>query len=480
MNMATTTLHELQHFPCTACGAKLEFNPKAGRLKCPYCGHEEAVPENPDELIEIPYEDYLATRKVQTTLLSETALEVACPGCRARITFQPPDVAGNCPFCGTSIVAKGEKAHPVVTPNGILPCKIPQKEARDRIRAWMGNNWFVPSSLKKIAQQEGLQGIYLPFWTYDSQTDTAYNGQRGDYYYTTETYTTTNSEGETVTETREVRHTAWHPVSGQVDRWFDDILIPATTQLTEKQLKRLAPWQLQDCVPYDPAYLASFKAQRYQVPLEAGLERAKTEMGQVITHDVRHDIGGDEQQITHLQTDYSDITFKHVLLPVWLSAYRYNNRQYQVMVNAQTGQVYGKRPYSAGKIAIAVVAGIAVAAGIIFLFTQGKSKSRTYFRPRIEYRPDQPHPNRSYQPRSTPRQNTPLRSTFNSPLQSHPQYAAPLPPLPSLLTASLPAASLPLLMIPTFPESVGHVPRFSVTIATEQKRKDKTFKWKKL
>lgn len=456
MNMATTSLNHLHHFPCNACGAKLEFNPQAGRLKCPYCGHEEAVPDSPDALAEIPYEDYLATRKVQTTLLSETALEVACPGCRARITFQPPDVAGNCPFCGTSIIAKGEKAHPVVTPNGILPCKIPQKQARDRIRQWMGNNWFVPSSLKKIAQQEGLQGVYLPFWTYDSQTDTTYTGQRGEYYYTTETYTTTNSEGETVTETREVRHTHWYPVSGRVDRWFDDILIPATTQLTDKQLKRLSPWLLRDCVPYDAAYLAGFKAQRYQVPLEAGLERAKTEMAEVITQDVRSDIGGDEQQIAQLHTTHDDLTFKHILLPVWLSAYRYNNRQYQVMVNAQTGQVYGKRPYSTGKIAIAVVAGLAVVAGVIFLISQSKSRSRTNFRPYIEYKPG-----RTYQ-RNTPPRKPPSSTSPRAPRKTTLWNDRPIPSTPAFL------------------ESIRHVPRFSVTIATEQKRKDEAITWKKL
>lgn len=366
----TTTLPDLQTFPCSHCGAKLEFNPRVGRLKCPYCGHEEDVPESPDDLTELPYETYLATRKVKTSRLSESALEVACPSCRARVTFQPPDVAGNCPFCGTGIVGKGEKAHPVVEPGGILPCLVAQKQARDRIRKWLGSNWFVPSALQQMAQQEGLQGVYLPFWTYDAQTQTQYTGQRGEHYYTTETHTYTNSEGETITETREIQHTRWYSASGSVARFFDDVLIPATTQLTPKQLKKLEPWNLKKLVPYAPAYLAGFKAQRYQVPLEMGLERAKTEMQKVIHQDICHDIGGDEQQVDWSTTQHHDITFKHVLLPVWLSAYRYNNKQYQVIVNAQTGEVIGDRPYSAVKIALAIAAGVTVLVGGFFLFSR--------------------------------------------------------------------------------------------------------------
>ncbi|MBD2329793.1 hypothetical protein [Alkalinema sp. FACHB-956] len=381
--MTTTPLTHLQEFPCSSCGAKLEFNPKAGQLKCPYCGHEEAVPELPDGLQEIPFESFLAERKVKTVLLSDSALEVACPGCRARITFQPPDVAGKCPFCGTGIVGKGEKAHPVVEPGGVLPCKVTANQARDKIRKWLGNNWFVPNSLQEMAQQQGLQGVYLPFWTYDAQTHSSYTGQRGEYYYVTETRTYTNSEGETVTTSEQVRHTHWYSTSGYVSRSFDDVLIPATTQLPEKQLNRLTNWNLQQLVPYSPAFLAGFKAQRYQVSLESGLDRAKQKMQETIHQDVRHDIGGDEQHVDSVSTQHSEITFKHILLPVWLSAYRYNNKVFQVIVNAQTGQVMGERPYSATKIAIAVVAGVAVLVGGFFLFTRmtgpsHRSPSRTY------------------------------------------------------------------------------------------------------
>ena len=80
---------------------------------------------------------------------------------------------------------------------------------------------------------------------------------------------------------------------------------------------------------YDPAFLSGFKAQRYQVDLEQGFERAKEVIAPAIESKVRNDIGGDEQMIESLSTDYSDVTFKHLLLPVYAGAYRYNGKSFK-------------------------------------------------------------------------------------------------------------------------------------------------------
>ena len=165
-----TTNSPQKQFPCSGCGATLEFNPKAGRLKCPYCGQEEAIAQQPGRVLERSFEDYVNANQTKIAALSSTAQEVDCPGCRAKIMFQPPTVAGKCAFCNTSIVSQPHTADPVISPEGILPFSVGQKAARESIQRWLGSRWFAPNSLKKLAQQEGLQGMYLPFWTYDCQT----------------------------------------------------------------------------------------------------------------------------------------------------------------------------------------------------------------------------------------------------------------------------------------------------------------------
>lgn len=357
-------MSSIKNFPCPQCGAKVAFNPEAGKLKCDYCGWEDAIPATAEQIREHSYEQYLQGTQLAT--LSATALEVSCQSCGAAIAFEPPKTAGQCPFCAAAIVTQPQQAHPVIVPEGIVPFAIGRKKARKCLQEWLNKLWFAPNALKTSAQSEKFQGVYLPFWTYDAQTHSHYRGKRGDYYYTTETYTVTNSDGETETRTREVRHTRWRSVSGRVSRFFDDLLIAGTHSVDKSYLDALEPWHLPESLqPYNPSYLAGFEAQRPQVELQEGFELAKTTMEWQIRQDTKRDIGGDEQRIQHISTQYSAIAFKHILLPVWLTSFRYKNKQYQVVVNARTGEVQGARPYSIIKIILAAIAGIAATLFIV-------------------------------------------------------------------------------------------------------------------
>jgi len=360
-----------RRYRCPGCGASLEYNPVGGVLKCPYCGRTEVIPDSGASVDERSYEAYLQPSAAQMSLLAANALEVTCQGCGAKTVFEPPEVAGRCPFCGVPIVAQPITADPLVTPSGVLPFHVSQQQAQTSIRTWISRLWFAPNALKEQAQPTAMQGVYLPFWTYDSQTTSFYRGERGEHYYETETYTETDSNGKQVTKTRQVQKTRWYPCSGRVARWFDDVLIAGTTSLQRNRLDALDPWDLPALKPYTPEFLAGFKAQRYQVSLQDGFTLAKDVMGRQIRTDVTHDIGGDEQRIHDIQTSYSGVSFKHILLPVWLSAYRYQNKVFQVMVNARTGEVQGDRPYSAWKIFFAVLLAAAVLFGLYLAFGQG-------------------------------------------------------------------------------------------------------------
>ena len=166
---------------------------------------------------------------------------------------------------------------------------------------------------------------------------------------------TRDAQGREVMATRRVQHTRWYPAQGQVSRWFDDVTVPATKTVSQERLNKLNPWDLNQLRPYEPAYLSGFKAQRYQIEFPDGFEIAKHLIAPVIQSDAMQDIGGDTQRIDSIQTHYSGITFKHVLLPVYIGAYRFNNKIYQIVVNGRTGEVQGDRPYSWVKIALFVI-----------------------------------------------------------------------------------------------------------------------------
>jgi ribosomal protein S27E len=329
------------------------FDPETGGLKCPYCGHAEAVSAARSSKLQPHPFDEAASRAEP---LAPNAVQATCDGCGSTVVFEPPEVAGTCPFCGNAIVMQPKAADPLIAPDAVLPAGIAKSAAQTQVRKWLASRWFAPNALKQLAQQEGINGVYLPFWTYMADADSRYTGERGEHYWDTEVYTDTDDQGRRVQRERQVQRTRWYPASGRVARHFDDVLIPATRSVNEARLMALEPWGLESLRPYEPAYLAGFKAQRYQVELDEGFEKAKHIMAGIIQGDVERDIGGDEQRVFSINTDYANVMFEHLLLPVWIGAYRFQQKVYQVAVNARTGEVQGERPYSVVKIALLVAA----------------------------------------------------------------------------------------------------------------------------
>jgi predicted RNA-binding Zn-ribbon protein involved in translation (DUF1610 family) len=340
-------------FPCSSCGGNLVYKPGEDHMVCPYCGtpNEIASDDSSTAVEEKDYSNFL--KKAQEGEESIEQLAVTCQGCGAEVTLEENQTAGECPFCGTSLVAQSHSIK-LIKPQSVLPFKINKEQATLNFKEWIKKLRFAPNKLKKYARHEGFKGIYLPFWTYDSQVHTPYVGAKGVYYYVTETYTV-QEDGKSVTKTRQVQKTRWYPRSGEVDNSFDDVLVPAASHLPEEKLRELEPWDLDNLVSYDPKYIAGFSMESYTIDLGDGFIKAKEYMSPTIEDTIRRDIGGDTQRISIMSPEYEDITFKHILLPVWLSAYKYKNKVYQFMINARTGEVQGTRPYSVFKIVLAVL-----------------------------------------------------------------------------------------------------------------------------
>jgi hypothetical protein len=333
-----------RRFPCGACGANLEFSPGKSSLVCPYCGETAEVPDRGG----VESQDYLAALDRHAGDGEAVSLTVGCDGCGAITALGENVTASRCAFCDAPLVAQRESRRSL-RPRSLLPFAVERRDAEARFREWLAGRWFAPSDLSRRAAADGLDGVYLPAWTYDCETDSTYDGERGEHYYETETYTTTEN-GKQVTRTREVRKTRWYPASGRVQLSFDDLLVMASESLPRRLVDGLAPWDLHALVAYDDRYVSGFTAECYQVDLEAGFHRAQALMAPRIEDAVRRDIGGDEQRIHDVDTDYEDIAFKHLLLPAWISAYRYRGKVHRFVVNARTGAVQGERPYSVPKI----------------------------------------------------------------------------------------------------------------------------------
>ncbi|MDB5171366.1 MAG: hypothetical protein JWN51_139 [Phycisphaerales bacterium] len=353
MSSVAPSIPPPRQFPCAKCGANLQFAPGTDSLQCPYCGAMTGLPTVPGHIPELDFLMYL--KGLPETDGVHDTVTVRCVKCAAETTLAPDVTAGLCPFCGCGIVATGSSKKSI-RPQGLLPFKITQNQAAELFRTWVGGLWFAPSALAECARKSAIRGAYIPAWTYDSDTETDYTGERGDDYWDTETYTETDSNGNTVTKTRQVRKTNWTFASGHVSNSFDDVLVMATQTLPPKCLNKLEPWDLPDLVMYGDEYLSGFVAESYQVTLGDGFERAKAIMAGPIHQSICGQIGGDQQRVSSSQTAYDNVTFKHLLLPVWISAYQFQNQAYRFLVNARTGEVQGERPWSWVKITLLVLA----------------------------------------------------------------------------------------------------------------------------
>jgi len=360
----TTRALTEKRFPCAQCGAVLNYAVGTRSLECQYCGHSNSIARSSASLREIDF--HTALRELQSSrLLPPSEQGISCPNCAAHFALDAHVHAGECPFCGTPVVTDTSVAKPI-KPKGVLPFSISAEQARAAYKSWLAKRWFAPNALKKYARDDAtLNGVYIPYWTYDSDTATAYRGQRGEVYYVTQRYSTTHN-GRRVTRTRRVPKVRWYPARGRTTRHFDDVLVGATRTLPRKITDWLAPWDLNNLEPYSEDYLAGFSSEVYQVDLDEGFAIAQTTMDKVIRSDVRQAIGGDQQRIHSLSTQHSDTTFKHVLLPLWSAGFQYKDKTYRFVVNGRTGKVLGERPYSTIKIALAVIAGFAVAVPLLF------------------------------------------------------------------------------------------------------------------
>ncbi|MEL7149959.1 MAG: TFIIB-type zinc finger domain-containing protein [Pseudomonadota bacterium] len=360
---------EEHRFPCDNCGADFRFAPGEEQLVCDHCGNTRAIENGPWGRSEAVAEHDLvgALRAGKGTAEMEETRTSTCPNCGARTEFDAAVHAKECPFCATPVVTDTGLSRQI-KPAAVLPFTLDESEARVAMTQWLGSLWFAPNGLMEYARKgRKMSGVYTPCWTFDAETQSSYRGQRGIVYHQKMTVMR-NGKRETVN----VPKVRWTPVRGRVARFFDDVLVVASTALPERFRTSLVHWDLTRLEPYQPEYLAGFRAEAYTIELEDAFGEARQIMDRQILRDVKFDIGGDRQRVEDVDTKLSDMTFKHILVPVWIAAYKFRGRSFRFVVNGQTGQVTGERPWSTWKILFAVLAGLIVAAIAGYLYAEGQ------------------------------------------------------------------------------------------------------------
>ncbi len=345
---------------CANCGAELKYKPGSHQIKCEYCGYEEFIEQAKSSFEELELQHYLEV--VGDQAFTETIDLLHCKNCGGNQHVEESYKSLHCVYCGEPLIREDVEKEGWILPGALIPFQLDQKSARKIFKSWVGKIWFAPNKLKRAAlDPEGLHGVYIPYWTFDSQLKARYVGQRGDYYYETQRVKTPQG-----VQMKKVRKTRWQPASGEVGGFVDDILINASKKKQAEIPSGISRWNIKELVPYNSNYLSGFVTEKYTIPLKEGHHRSFQRAKEIAHNWIRRDIGGDTQRIHQADIKLSEETFKHILLPLYLSAYHYKGRNYHFYINGQTGEIHGTHPISFWKIFFLVLAIIVVVALISF------------------------------------------------------------------------------------------------------------------
>lgn len=343
---------------CPQCGGVMDFDPKTGGMYCPYCDYREEIAVKNDageeKAEELDFSKAEFTGNCDWGVAQKT---VTCKNCGATTVYDALAVANECPYCGSNQVMEASDVK-TLAPNGVVPFKITSKDAGVRFKNWLGHKWFAPKAAKQSCKAEAFSGVYLPYWTFDADTYSTYTGEYG------KDRKVHKKDGDEIV-------TDWFRTSGTYSRFIDDELVCASGSQNLANLRAIEPFDTADNKAYKPEYLAGFTAERYSLGLKDAWEKAKAYIHQklenLISSKIISEHHADHTRNIRIHTDYSNITYKYLMLPVWVSAFKFNGKTYQFMVNGQSGKVGGKYPVSPWRVLAAILIGIVIIALIYYL-----------------------------------------------------------------------------------------------------------------
>jgi DNA-directed RNA polymerase subunit RPC12/RpoP len=316
-----------RRYICPQCGGRLAYDAAKAALACDYCGHQTTSFLAPGGDDSVDEHDFLATLPTDRghTWELPVARRLACQGCGASFTLPPAHSTASCPFCASAHVAEAERGPDLIAPEAVIPFCLDAEAVTRDILAWLAERRGGPADLARRAILLAPKPVYLPFWTFNVVGQVSWRG------------TLTAEYGDEP-----------KPVSGSQPVWLDNCLVPASHSLPQKVLAALTDFDLGALAPYSPDLLADWPVEVYQIPLgDASLVAHQRAYHQAMEAVRQGFMPG--RAIHGFSCDSSGVvvdSFKLVLLPVWVAAFRYGGKEYSVVVNGQTGAVHGQRPAS--------------------------------------------------------------------------------------------------------------------------------------
>ncbi len=343
----TTAQQAVVTFTCPQCGATTAYSVADGSLKCDHCGYTE----KPKAVIvgkEAEESEFTVTTMQEAERgWGEDRQEMECQSCGARTVLPAQRITHTCAFCGSNKVIQRQAAQDGLRPRFLIPFSVDDQRCQGISRQWLGSSWMTPAILKTLVGLQAFSGVYLPFWTFDSTTRADWKAEVG--HTRTERYYDIGSK-----TWRTRTHIDWRWESGHAQLRIENLVVPGTGRLSNLHLRKIRNFDLRGLVAYEPKYLAGFQAQAYDVKLDAAWEVGREEMREQTRQACRAQASTQMIRNFSMNVDFADEGWRYVLMPVYLAAYSYESKVFQVMINGQTGAISAQRPVDWSKVWLAI------------------------------------------------------------------------------------------------------------------------------
>lgn len=351
---------QLSNYKCQACMGPLRFVGESGRLECEHCGSSYTV----SQIESLMDEDY---QKAKEADLAESSKEewtpegmksYNCPQCGAQLITDETTAATACPYCGNQAVVSGAFAGDL-EPDYILPFKLGQDVAKDRLRNHYKHRPLLPRNFSNENHIDKIQGVYVPFWLYNGKVAGSASFDATKEFRT-----------ETATET--VITTDHYMVMRGGDATFVGVPVDASSKMPDAYMDSIEPYDYSQMKDFSKAYLAGYLADRYDVSPIAARDKAKGRVTKTFLAMLAQTVVGYSSFInTSANTNLSFGKVGYAMLPVYMLSTNWNGKNYLFAMNGQTGKMVGDLPIDAGKlirnVLITIIICLLAAFGIVYL-----------------------------------------------------------------------------------------------------------------
>lgn len=332
-------MSDLMEYKCPACGGAMEFDTKSQKLKCPYCDTEMSVDEfqvpsqeEQGQNSESGSTDWTPNGGIPWEAGETEGMRVySCKSCGGEIIAGETTAASACPFCGNQVTMKGQFAGDL-KPDYIIPFKLDKKAAKKAYHKHLQGKKFLPKVFRSENHIDEIKGIYVPFWVFDADVyaDISYNAEK------------TRSWEEKGMEYTEHQYFEVHR-SGSVS--YRNVPTDCSRKMDDTLMESIEPYRFEEAVPFNPAFLAGYAADRYDVTKEECVRRADKRIQNSAELSFRATIQGYQNvSMARNSIRIRNARYWYTLYPVWLLNTTWNGQKYIFAMNGQTGKMVGDLP----------------------------------------------------------------------------------------------------------------------------------------